>query len=151
MSIASATVLSMPDPFFVGAAEIAELLGVSRQRVDQLTRRPDFPLPIAELVSGRVWVRVVVERWAMLTGRIERTDAMSKWDYKVIRWDALVGPSSWQSLEKNLKEYGAEGWRLDRAVTLEVPTQQGASVLGSSQANEYAVLVRELSDDATTP
>jgi hypothetical protein len=141
----------MADPFFVGAAEIAELLGVSRQRVDQLTRRSDFPLPVAELVSGRVWVRVVVERWAMLTGRIERTDAMSNWDYKVVRWDALVGPSFWQSLEKNLKEYGADGWRLDRVVTLDVPTQQGATVHGASQAIEYAVLVKELSTDAATP
>jgi hypothetical protein len=142
----------MADPFFVGAAEIAELLGVSRQRVDQLTRRSDFPLPAAELASGRIWVRVVVERWAMLTGRIERTDAMSKWDYKVIRWDLLTvgGSNPWHSLEKNLKEHGAEGWRLDRQVTLEIPTQQGAAVLGASQAIEYAVLVKEISDDATT-
>jgi hypothetical protein len=88
----------------------------------------------------------------MLTGRIERTDAMSKWDYKVIRWDLLTvgGSNPWHSLEKNLKEHGAEGWRLDRQVTLEIPTQQGAAVLGASQAIEYAVLVKEISDDATT-
>ena len=145
--------LTVADPFFVGAAEIAQLLRVSRQRVDQLTLRQDFPPPVAELVSGRVWVRVVVERWAMLTGRIERTDVMSKWDYKVIRWDALTvgGSNPWHSLEKNLKEHGAEGWRLDRQVTLEIPTQQGASVLGASQAIDYAVLVKEISDDAAMP
>jgi hypothetical protein len=33
---------------------------------------------------------------------------------------------------------------------LEIPTQQGAAVLGASQAIEYAVLVKEISDDATT-
>ncbi len=131
----------MADPFFVGAAEIAELLGVSRQRVDQLTRRPDFPLPVAELVSGRVWTRVFVERWAMLTGRLERTDEMSKWDYKVIRWDALVGPSAWQSLEKNLIEYGAQGWRLDRRETLQVSAQPVGS-----QPVEFAILIREMVD-----
>jgi hypothetical protein len=30
----------------VGVAEIAELLGLSRQRTDQLTRTRDFPLPV---------------------------------------------------------------------------------------------------------
>ena len=54
----------------VGAAEIARLLGVSRQRVDQLTRRPDFPRPVAELIVGRIWERSAVERWARDTGRI---------------------------------------------------------------------------------
>jgi len=52
----------------VGTAEIAELLGVSRQYVDRLTRHdPTFPAPEAELKSGRVWTRSKVERWA--TGR----------------------------------------------------------------------------------
>ena len=34
---------------------------------------------------------------------------MSKWDYKVIRWDLLTvgGSNPWHSLEKNLKEHGA--------------------------------------------
>lgn len=55
----------------VGAHEIAELLGVTRQRVDQLTRTdPTFPKPEAELKSGRVWKRALVERWATRSGRI---------------------------------------------------------------------------------
>lgn len=47
----------------VGAAEIAEMLGVSRQRVHQLTESAGFPVPVAELRSGRIWERPAVERW----------------------------------------------------------------------------------------
>lgn len=56
-------------PDLVGAAEIMTLLGVSRQRVDQLTRRPDFPEPIADLSAGRIWSRDAVVKWAQVTGR----------------------------------------------------------------------------------
>lgn len=48
----------------VGTSEIASLLGVSRQRVDEITRAaPDFPPPEVELISGRVWSRKAVEAW----------------------------------------------------------------------------------------
>nr|WP_255354753.1 helix-turn-helix domain-containing protein [Frankia sp. R43] len=41
---------------------VAEMLGVSRQRADELTRRAGFPEP---LTSGRMraWDRDAVERW----------------------------------------------------------------------------------------
>lgn len=38
-----------------GVAEIAQLLGVSRQRAGQLIDRDEFPTPIAELASGPVF------------------------------------------------------------------------------------------------
>lgn len=47
----------------VGAGEIARLLGVSRQRVQQLAQRPDFPEPVAVLDMGKVWSSADVERW----------------------------------------------------------------------------------------
>lgn len=47
----------------MGAAEIAELLGVSRQRVQQLVVRPDFPAPMGTLTMGKVWNRAEVEAW----------------------------------------------------------------------------------------
>ncbi len=48
----------------VGAAEIAELLGVSRQRVAQLGERyDDFPAPVATITAGRIWARADVEAW----------------------------------------------------------------------------------------
>jgi len=48
----------------VGVTEIAKMLGVTRQRADQLTRAyADFPEPEVELAAGRVWKRTAVERW----------------------------------------------------------------------------------------
>jgi hypothetical protein len=50
----------------VGVAEIADLLNVSRQRVNQLAATyPDFPQPDVVLISGRVWSREAIERWAV--------------------------------------------------------------------------------------
>ncbi len=54
----------------VGLTEIAELLGVSRQRVDQLAQGDDFPEPVSVLAAGRVWKRADVEAWARETGRL---------------------------------------------------------------------------------
>jgi predicted DNA-binding transcriptional regulator AlpA len=48
----------------LGAAEIREGLGVSRQRVQQLIGRPDFPEPHDTLAMGKVWLRQDIERWA---------------------------------------------------------------------------------------
>lgn len=49
---------------------MAELVGISRQRVLQLIDSdPGFPLPAAELSRGRVWNRADVEKWAKATGR----------------------------------------------------------------------------------
>jgi predicted DNA-binding transcriptional regulator AlpA len=54
----------------VGLTEIATVLEVSRQRVDQLSRVPGFPVPVAELASGRIWLRSDIEEWARREGRI---------------------------------------------------------------------------------
>ena len=49
----------------VGLSEIASMLGVSRQRAGQLVRDyDDFPPPVAELASGRIWETDAVEAWA---------------------------------------------------------------------------------------
>ncbi len=51
-------------PDLVGLSEVAEMLGVSRQRASQLVRDyDDFPAPAASLASGRVWERPKVETW----------------------------------------------------------------------------------------
>jgi hypothetical protein len=60
-------------PDLVGIAELAELVGVRRQRASVLARRPDFPEPLAELASVPVWDRRMVERfvrtWVRKPGR----------------------------------------------------------------------------------
>ncbi|MDI6103545.1 AlpA family phage regulatory protein [Actinoplanes sp. NEAU-A12] len=48
----------------LGAHEIRTQIGeISRQRVYQLARRPDFPRPVAELAQGKVWLAEEVEAW----------------------------------------------------------------------------------------
>jgi len=55
----------------VGLTEIAELLGLTRQRVDQIARGdPKFPEPVAVITAGRIWKRIDVERWARRAGRL---------------------------------------------------------------------------------
>lgn len=58
----------MPDvtdePGLMGTAEVAELLGVSRQRVLQLAQQPGFPEPVAVLKMGQVWGTSSIRAWA---------------------------------------------------------------------------------------
>lgn len=54
----------------IGAAEIGDLFGVSRQRVQQLVNRPDFPKPTVELAMGKVWVTEEVVEWGRAHGRL---------------------------------------------------------------------------------
>lgn len=60
-------------PELVGAGEIAEMLGVSKQRVAQLRDRADFPVPIAVLKAGPVWTRDSLNQflagWSRKPGR----------------------------------------------------------------------------------
>lgn len=59
----------------VGTHEIAEILGVSRQRVDVLARSSaSFPSPAATIAAGRIWLRKEVEDWASATGRLSRPE-----------------------------------------------------------------------------
>lgn len=59
----------------VGLSEIAELLGVSRARADQLARQVGFPQPEAVITAGRIWRREDVEKWAQATGRNLQTES----------------------------------------------------------------------------
>ncbi|WP_229400145.1 helix-turn-helix transcriptional regulator [Micromonospora okii] len=47
----------------MGPYEIAERLGVSRQRFQQLTRHPTFPKPYQELRGMKVWLAEDIEAW----------------------------------------------------------------------------------------
>jgi predicted DNA-binding transcriptional regulator AlpA len=44
--------------------EIAELLGVTKQRAHQIAEEKGFPAPLAEDARSRVWSRYEVQRWA---------------------------------------------------------------------------------------
>ncbi|TMK38172.1 MAG: helix-turn-helix domain-containing protein [Actinobacteria bacterium] len=52
------------DGELLGTAEAARLLGVSRQRVNQMiVEVPDFPAAEAHLSAGRVWRAALVKEW----------------------------------------------------------------------------------------
>lgn len=46
-----------------GVAEVADLLGISRQRVAKLRERADFPDPVGDLAQGAVWDLDAIEAW----------------------------------------------------------------------------------------
>jgi hypothetical protein len=49
--------------------ELAEMLGISRQRTRTLTERDDFPDPVARLRTGPVWRLEDLQEWAAKVGR----------------------------------------------------------------------------------
>jgi FtsZ-interacting cell division protein YlmF len=77
----------MPD--LVGVAEIAGMIGISRQRVNELVRTdPGFPEPEAELAAGRIWTKASVEAWMIARSRAKRGSIV-----KQLRGVTLVQPS----------------------------------------------------------
>lgn len=57
----------------VSYIEIAYEAGVSRQAVTNWrTRHPDFPVPVAELKIGPVWLWADIREWLIKTGRLEK-------------------------------------------------------------------------------
>jgi hypothetical protein len=58
---------SIPD--LIGAAEIGDMAGVSRQRADQWADLSDFPPPAVTTRAGRLWLRASVNRWLERTPR----------------------------------------------------------------------------------
>lgn len=50
-------------PLLGGVSEVAQALGISRQRLTDIRQRNDFPQPVAELSSGPVWDLDEIARW----------------------------------------------------------------------------------------
>ena len=53
----------------VRIVEIAELLGVSKQRAHQIADEPSFPAPVGREGQSRVWSRREVMAWAKIWRR----------------------------------------------------------------------------------
>lgn len=51
-------------PPVVGYAEIAQMIGVSRQRARQLSNTPKFPHPVIETAQGPLYNQRAIELWA---------------------------------------------------------------------------------------
>lgn len=62
-----------PVPALAGIREVAQVLGVSRQRASELAGSPGFPKPVASLAAGPVWfhstIRSFNEKWERRPGR----------------------------------------------------------------------------------
>lgn len=67
---------------YVGVAEVAGLLGVSKQRVSQMEEVDGFPAPVARLASGPVWRLATLQRfvseWPRKPGRPPKQQATAK-------------------------------------------------------------------------
>lgn len=50
-------------PELVGVTEIAEILGVSRQRVSKIVQDPEFPAPVQTIAAGPIWARPAVDTY----------------------------------------------------------------------------------------
>ena len=63
-------------PKLLGVAEVAEMLGVSKQRASELARQESFPRPVISLASGPIWIEAAVsqfvDHWERRAGRPAR-------------------------------------------------------------------------------
>lgn len=57
----------------VGVNEVADMFGVSKQRVSELARTDSFPAPVSRLAAGPVWwrsdIQSFMEQWQRKPGR----------------------------------------------------------------------------------
>ena len=56
-------------PQVVALAELTAMLGVTKNRAMQISRKPDFPAPLGELSVGRIWSYDAVVAFCRATGR----------------------------------------------------------------------------------
>jgi predicted DNA-binding transcriptional regulator AlpA len=62
-SPATSRILTMTRRKLLRIVEFAEILGVSKQRADQLRLDPDFPAPVDRWARGDLWAAADVRRW----------------------------------------------------------------------------------------
>jgi hypothetical protein len=90
-------------PELMSAAEIADELGISRQRVHQLRSTAGFPEPLADLRGGAVWdaaaVRKFAQTWERKPGRPPSGTAGGRFTFQVT--------------EARGRRPGDVGWRIE--------------------------------------
>ncbi|CKN42746.1 Hypothetical protein ERS024267_03181 [Mycobacterium tuberculosis] len=127
-------------PELMSAAEIADELGVSRQRVHQLRSTAGFPAPLADLRGGAVWdaaaVRRFAETWERKPGRPHTGTAKFAYSWAVgpavgrsgkapnVRW-RVENPDKIRFVLRNIGDDIAEDVEIDLsridAITRNVP------------------------------
>ena len=58
-----------PPPQVIALAELTQMLGVTKTRAMQISRKSDFPAPLGELSVGRIWSYDAVVEFCRATGR----------------------------------------------------------------------------------
>jgi hypothetical protein len=130
-------------PELMSAAEIAEELEISRQRVHQLRSTAGFPEPLADLRGGAVWdaaaVRKFARTWERKPGRPPSGTASGRFTFQVteargrqpgdVSW-RIENPSKNLFVLRNVGNNTAENIEIDvariDAITRDLPN--GASV-----------------------
>jgi len=81
-------------PELMGVAEMAELLGVSKQRISELAATPTFPRPLAQLKGGPVWDRASIgnflQTWQRKPGRPRKATAAMRKPLTALRANAVA-------------------------------------------------------------
>lgn len=112
-------------PELMSAAEIADELGVSRQRVHQLRSTAGFPAPLADLRGGAVWdaaaVRKFAQTWERKPGRPPSASVRGTFSWtgtvrgstpRNIRW-RVENPEKYRFVLRNIGDDIAENVELD--------------------------------------
>jgi hypothetical protein len=60
--------MSFP-PQVIALAELTQMLGVTKNRAMQISRKADFPVPLGDLSVGRIWSYEAVAEFCEATGR----------------------------------------------------------------------------------
>jgi hypothetical protein len=111
--------VNAPAETYLGVSEVAEVLGVSRQRVSELRTSEAFPAPVAELRSGPVWrgstLHRFVQNWARKPGRPRKVKEQT-WNIvaegEVLEEGFPTSEEAVRRAEALLKERGSPGRRL---------------------------------------
>ncbi len=102
-------------PELMSAAEIADELGVSRQRVHKLRETAAFPAPLAELRGGAVWdalaVRKFARDWDRKPGRPRTPDIVIQHAGRAVVIEAKTHP-----LDKPIRKVAAAKHPIDNPV-----------------------------------
>ena len=71
----------------VGVAEAAKLCGVKKPNfIRDFASKPDFPKPLVELASGRIWLRSEVESYPVRTRKsVQKSQADSRYRPRALR------------------------------------------------------------------
>lgn len=112
-------------PELMSAAEIADELGISRQRVHQLRSTAGFPAPLADLRGGAVWdavaVRKFAQTWERKPGRPSSGTARGTFSFQIkqavgrsrnVRW-RVENPDKNCFVLRNIGDDIAENVELD--------------------------------------